>query len=58
VGAFDDDDAQHAICLAPQIIYKKVHGNHVIHAFKQKEYIKLLSEFRETVSNNSICNGE
>lgn len=23
VGAFDDDDAQHAICLAPQIIYKK-----------------------------------
>ena len=58
VGAFDDDDAQHAISLAPQIIYKKVSANHVIHAFKPKEYIKLLSEFRETVSDNSIGNGE
>ena len=54
VGAFDDDDAQHAISLAPQIIYKKVSANHVVHAFKPKEYIKLLSEFREIVSDNSI----
>ncbi len=23
IGAFDDDDAHHAISLAPQIIYKK-----------------------------------
>ena len=29
-----------------------------IHTFKSKEYIKLLSEFREIVSDNSICNGE
>ena len=58
IGAFDDDDAHHAISLAPQIIYKKVSANHVIHTFKPKEYIKLLSEFREIVSDNSICNGE
>lgn len=58
VGAFDDDDAQHAISLAPQIIYKKVSANHVIHAFKPKEYIKLLLEFKKIVPDSSICDGK
>ena len=49
VGAFDEDDAKLAISLAPQIIYKKVSGNHVIHAFKPKKFIELLTEFRENI---------
>lgn len=49
VGAFDEDDAKHAISLAPQIIYKKVSANHVIHAFKPKKFIELLTEFKESI---------
>lgn len=49
VGAFDEDDAKHAISLAPQIIYKKVSANHVIHAFKPKKFIELLTEFNESI---------
>ena len=49
VGAFDEDDAKLAISLAPQIIYKKVSGNHVIHAFKPKKFTELLTEFRENI---------
>ncbi|WP_067139377.1 alpha/beta fold hydrolase [Oceanivirga salmonicida] len=58
VGAFDDDDAKHAISLAPQIIYKKVSANHVIHAFKPKKYIELLLEFEKIVSDGSNYNGK
>lgn len=47
IGAFDGDDAGRVISLAPQTIYKSVCANHVIHAFKPKKYIELLSEFRE-----------
>jgi hypothetical protein len=49
IGAFDEDDAKLAISLAPQIIYKKVSGNHVIHAFKPKKFTELLTEFRENI---------
>ena len=49
VGAFDEDDAKLAISLAPQIIYKKVSANHVIHAFKPKKFIELLTEFKENI---------
>ena len=49
VGAFDEDDAKLAISLAPQIIYKKVSGNHVIHAFKPKKFTELLTEFKESI---------
>ncbi len=49
IGAFDEDDAKLAISLAPQIIYKKVSGNHVIHAFKPKKFIELLTEFKESI---------
>ena len=49
IGAFDKDDAKHAISLAPQIIYKKVPANHVIHAFKPKKFIELLTEFKESI---------
>lgn len=52
VGAFDDDDAQRAISLAPQIIHKKVAANHVVHAFKPKEYSKLVLEFKEVVAKS------
>lgn len=51
-GAFDDDDVRRAISLAPQIIYKKVAANHVVHMFKPKEYVKLVVEFREIVARN------
>ncbi len=57
IGVFNDD-TQHAISLAPQIIYKKISANHVIHTFKSKEYIKLLSKFKEIISKNSICNNQ
>ena len=40
---------KNAISLAPQIIYKKVSANHVIHAFKPKKFTELLTEFRENI---------
>ena len=40
---------KNVISLAPQIIYKKVSGNHVIHAFKPKKFTELLTEFKESI---------
>lgn len=51
VGAFDYDDANRVIQLAPQTVYKKVSANHVIHAFKPKVYVKLITDFTEAVDN-------
>jgi pimeloyl-ACP methyl ester carboxylesterase len=45
VGAMDDQDAERIMELAPQTRYKKIHANHVIHAFKPKQYIAAIIEF-------------
>lgn len=37
------------VSLDPQITYKKVSTNHVIHAFKPKKFIELLAEFKESI---------
>lgn len=45
VGAMDDDDARRILELAPHAQYKKISANHVIHAFKPKQYIQAVEEF-------------
>ena len=40
---------KNVISLDPQITYKKVSTNHVIHAFKPKKFIELLIEFKESI---------
>ncbi|MDN7247013.1 alpha/beta fold hydrolase [Planococcus shenhongbingii] len=45
VGAMDDRDAERILELAPHACYKKIHANHVIHAFKPKQYIAAITEF-------------
>lgn len=45
VGAMDDKDVERIMKLVPNAQYKKIPANHVIHAFKPKEYIKSIEEF-------------
>ena len=45
VGAMDDKDAQRITKLVPNAKYKNISANHVIHAFKPKEYISAIEEF-------------
>lgn len=45
VGAMDDKDAERIIKLVPHTQYKKIPANHVIHAFKPKQYIKVVEDF-------------
>ena len=40
---------KNVISLDPQITYKKVSTNHVIHSFKPKKFIELLTEFKESI---------
>ena len=37
------------VSLDPQITYKKVSTNHVIHAFKHKKFIELFTGFKESI---------
>ncbi len=55
VGALDDDDVERVISLARQTIKRKVIANHVIHAFKPKKYVELLTEFKEITDNSTKC---
>jgi pimeloyl-ACP methyl ester carboxylesterase len=45
IGAMDDKDAERILELVPHARYKKIPANHVIHAFKPKEYINAVEEF-------------
>jgi len=45
VGAMDDNDARRAKELVPNLIYKHIEANHVIHAFCPKEFIQEVEEF-------------
>ena len=40
---------KNVISLNPQIICKKVSTNHLIHPFKPKKFIELLTEFKESI---------
>jgi pimeloyl-ACP methyl ester carboxylesterase len=50
VGAMDDGDAQRIFDIVPYAKYKKIHANHVIHAFKPKLYTKAVIEFLDECS--------
>lgn len=45
IGAMDDRDAERIKELAPQMKYRKIHANHVIHAFKSRLYVNAITEF-------------
>ncbi|MBZ5201944.1 alpha/beta hydrolase [Planomicrobium chinense] len=45
IGAMDDRDAERIKELAPQMKYRKIHANHVIHAFKPRLYVNAITEF-------------
>lgn len=45
IGAMDDRDASRIKELVPDMKYRKIHANHVIHAFKPKLYIDAVMEF-------------
>ncbi|MCU0354070.1 MAG: alpha/beta hydrolase [Cytophagales bacterium] len=45
VGALDDSDIFHAKEVLPQLQYKKIDANHVIHVFKPKEFVRSLEEY-------------
>ncbi|MEG0773741.1 alpha/beta hydrolase [Clostridium sp.] len=45
VGAMDDNDVKRIMELAPHTQYKKIPANHVIHAFKPKQYIEAVLDF-------------
>ncbi len=45
VGAMDDDDAKRIMQLVPQAKYVRVDANHVVHSFKPKLYVELLTDF-------------
>lgn len=45
VGAMDDQDAKRILELAPHAQYRKIPANHVIHAFKPREYIEAVEDF-------------
>jgi len=47
VGAMDDDDAQRAQEIVPNLIYRQSKANHVIHSDRPKEFIRELEEFAE-----------
>lgn len=51
VGAMDDQDAARIKQLAPQTQYQKIPANHVIHAFKPKEYVKAVKAFARGISS-------
>ncbi len=48
VGAMEDEDAKRVLELIPQTVYQKISANHVIHAFKPKQYIEAVKKFVET----------
>lgn len=45
VGAMDDNDARRVQELVTQTTYRKIAANHVIHAFKPKQYIDAILDF-------------
>jgi pimeloyl-ACP methyl ester carboxylesterase len=45
VGAMDDADAARIKELVPHSEYRKIPANHVIHAFKPKQYIQAVLDF-------------
>lgn len=47
VGAMDDQDAQRIQELVPHAQYQKISANHVIHAFKPKEFTEELLTFAQ-----------
>lgn len=51
VGAMDDQDAKRILELAPHAQYRKIPANHVIHAFKPREYIEAVEDFAVGIPN-------
>jgi pimeloyl-ACP methyl ester carboxylesterase len=45
IGAMDEDDANRARMLAPQLIYKKIKANHVIHSRNPKAFLREMRSF-------------
>jgi pimeloyl-ACP methyl ester carboxylesterase len=45
VGAMDDDDAAHARELAPEMQFKRIDSEHVIHSHNPEKFISIVNEF-------------
>ncbi|GIM28367.1 hypothetical protein CPJCM30710_10330 [Clostridium polyendosporum] len=48
----DDKDAQQILELVPHAQYKKIPANHVIHAFKPKQYIEAAEDLASNLKNS------
>jgi pimeloyl-ACP methyl ester carboxylesterase len=47
VGAMDDDDAKHALELAPHAEYVRLNSRHVTHSGAPERFVEIVSEFIE-----------
>lgn len=47
VGAMDDDDAKHALELAPHAEYVRLNSRHVTHSGASESFVKIVNEFIE-----------
>lgn len=52
VGAMDDQDAKRILELVPHAQYVRIPANHVIHAFKPKEYIAAVEAFASGIKTD------
>jgi pimeloyl-ACP methyl ester carboxylesterase len=46
-GAMDDDDAAKARDLAPELQYKRIGSEHVIHSYNPEQFVSTIEEFME-----------
>jgi pimeloyl-ACP methyl ester carboxylesterase len=45
VGAMDDDDAAYARELAPEMHFKRIESEHVVHSYNPEQFVEIVNEF-------------
>jgi hypothetical protein len=45
VGAMDDEDAAYARELAPEMQFKRIDSEHVIHSYNPEDFVRIVNEF-------------
>ncbi|MHA2003895.1 MAG: alpha/beta hydrolase [Candidatus Thorarchaeota archaeon] len=54
VGAMDDEDAAYAREIAPQMQFKRIDSDHVIHSHRPEVFIREIEDFNEVLDSNSL----
>jgi pimeloyl-ACP methyl ester carboxylesterase len=49
VGAMDDDDAAYAREIAPEMQFKRIDSDHVIHSYEPEVFIREIEDFAATI---------